>query len=794
MKVCLSWLKDFVDIENLDVKKIADALTMSGTKVEEIKKRSGKISNIVVGKVISIKKHENAEKLVICKVLVGENKTLDIVTGATNVVENSFVPVCLENATIFNGTKIKHQKLRGVLSQGMMCSLAELGLSVENFPYAIEDGIFLIEEECEIGQDIKSALFLDDFILEFEITSNRPDCLSVFGIAREIAANFSLPLKKNNYSNLENLKTKNSSLDVKILTPNCSRYMACLVENVEIKPSPLWIRNRLVCSGVKPINNIVDITNYTMLELGVAMHAFDLKKLNGNQIIVKNAQDGEKIKTLDLKEHLLKEQDILICNQEKPLAIAGKIGGEESGVDSSTKSVVFEVACFNGETVRKTSQRLKIKTESAIRFEKNLNPQNCEQTMKRALNLTLCLKAGEVLQQVKDVKNYEEKTNLVELNKEKINSLLGLSLTEKEMISILNSLEFEVENNKIKVPSFRIDIKNTADIAEEIARIYGYFKIPSAMPKTVTTKTGLFFEQQLERTIKNSCVFLGLFEAYSWSIVNPNVYKKAELNKEEILKSSVEIKNPFGEEKSFLRRQLKPFILNSLALNFKNNNETAALFEIGKIYLKNNDNSTQEKKKIAIGIYGDEFNFFSLKGMITKILDAAFVKDFEFKEKTTNFFHPYACCEVLKNGEVLGIFGEVKPTVLENFKINKKAFVAELDFEQILKNSLNLITYKPLSKFPALKRDLCFICDFNLPAGEIEKIIKNNTKDILEKVEIFDVYYKELLEKNKKSISFRLILRGKEKTLTDDFVNSKIKKLLSELEKINVFLRNSLVN
>lgn len=794
MKVCLSWLKDFVDTKDFSVKKIADALTMSGTKVEEIKKRSGEINNIVVGKVISIKKHENAEKLVICKVLVEKNKTVDIVTGATNVLENSYVPVCLENATLFDGTKIKYQKLRGVLSQGMMCSLKELGLSVENFPYAIENGIFLIKEKCEIGQDIKSALFLQDYILDFEITSNRPDCLSVLGIAREIAATLSLPLKKNSYLNLNNLEKKASGLNVKILSPNCKRYMACLVKNVEIKPSPLWLRNRLVCSGVKPINNIVDITNYIMLELGVAMHAFDFKKLSGGQIIVKDAKENQKIKTLDSKEYILKEQDLLICDQEKPIAIAGIIGAECSCVDSNTKEVVFEVACFNGETVRKTSQRLKLKTEAAIRFEKNLNPKICEETMKSALNLTVSLNAGEVLKDVLDVKNYEEKQNFVDFDKEKINKLLGLNLTEKEMILILNSLEFEVENNKVKVPSFRVDIKNTADIAEEVARIYGYFKILSAPAKTVTKKTGLSLKQQLERTIKNTAVYLGLFECYSWSIINPNIYDKAELKKEEILKSSVEIKNPFGEEKSFLKRHLAPFMLNTLAFNFKNNNKTVALFEVGKIYLKKEDNSTEEKKKIAIGIYGDEFNFFSLKGMVEKILNAAFVKDFEFKEKTTDFFHPYVCCEVLKNQEVLGVFGEVKPTVLENFKINKKVFIAELDLNLILKNSSNLITYKPISKFPALKRDLSLICDFNLAAGEIEKTIKKNIGDILEKIEIFDVYCGEQIEKNKKSISFGLILRGKEKTLTDEFVDSKIKKTLKELEKINVFLRNSFVN
>lgn len=794
MKVCLSWLKDFVDTKDFSVKKIADALTMSGTKVEEIKKRSGEINNIVVGKVISIKKHENAEKLVVCKVLVEKNKTVDIVTGATNVLENSYVPVCLENATLFDGTKIKYQKLRGVLSQGMMCSLKELGLSVENFPYAIEDGIFLIEEKCEIGQDIKSALFLQDYILDFEITSNRPDCLSVLGIAREIAASLSLPLKKNSYLNLNNLEKKASSLKVEILSPNCKRYMACLVKNVEIKPSPLWLRNRLVCSGVKPINNIVDITNYIMLELGVAMHAFDFKKLSGGQIVVKEAKENQKIKTLDSKEHILKEQDLLICDQEKPVAIAGIIGAECSCVDSNTKDVVFEVACFNGETVRKTSQRLKLKTEAAVRFEKNLNPKICEETMKSALNLTVSLKAGEVLKNVLDVKNYEEKQNFVDFEKEKINKLLGLNLTEKEMILILNSLEFEVENNKVKVPSFRVDIKNTADIAEEVARIYGYFKIQSIPSKTVTKKTGLSYEQQLERTIKNTAVYLGLFECYSWSIVNPNIYDKTKLKKEEILKSSVEIKNPFGEEKSFLKRHLAPFMLNTLAFNFKNNNKTAALFEVGKIYLKKEDNSTDEKKKIAIGIYGDEFNFFSLKGMVEKILNAAFVKDFEFKEKTADFFHPYVCCEVLKNQEVLGVFGEVKPTILENFKINKKVFIAELDLKLILKNSSDLITYKPISKFPAIKRDLSLICDFNLAAGEIEKIIKKSIGDILEKIEIFDVYCGEQLEKNKKSISFSLILRGKEKTLTDEFVDSKVKKTLKELEKIGVFLRNFFVN
>ncbi len=787
MKLSLNWLKDYVQTNNISAKEIADNLTMSGSKVETIINDGGKINNIVVGKVLNIKKHENAEKLVMCEVLIEKDKTVNIITGAKNVLVNSFVAVCLNNSSLFDGKIIKNQKLRGVMSYGMMCSLEELGLCLADFPYAIEDGIFLIEEACKVGQDIKSVVGYDDVILDFEITSNRPDCLSVYGLAREVAACFSLELKKLQYFDFEETKNKKSEIEVEIKTKLCKRYMAQLVSDVKIAPSPFWLRSRLRKMGIKPINNIVDITNYVMIELGVPMHAFDADRIKNFHIEIRTAKENEKINTLDDLTHCLEGEEILVCNENEPIAIAGIIGGKEHSVSNETKNVIFEVACFEGESVRKTSKNLKIRTESAIRFEKNLNPEFCEETLKRACALVLKLNAGTITKAVVDVKNFEKNEETIDLDVEYINNFLGLEISQDKMEQILISLGFEINDKKIKTPNFRVDIKNKADIAEEIARIYGYSKIPCVMPSSNSLEFGFTYEQKLEQKIKNVATAVGLFEICSFSIVNPKLFEKMELEKEEIYKNSITIKNPFGEEKSLMRKFLMPSMLETLSYNFRNKNEKAALFEIGTTY-KDMDGKIVEKKQISIGMFNSG-DFFTLKGIITTILNKVGIFNVEFKTSSKNPFNPFACCEIFSNEKFLGVFGEIKPNICENFKIFEKTYVAELEYDEIVQNSNEKNKYVKISKFPALIRDLCFVCDEDLSYITIENVIKKNIGGVLEKIEVFDVYRGAQIEKGKKSISLKITMRGKEKTLKDDEVETKIKKAIKKLEEINVLLR-----
>lgn len=787
MKLSLNWLKDYVEIENLTTEEIASKLTMSGSKVETITKDGGQIKDIIIGKIISIKKHENADKLLICEVLINENETKRIITSAQNVVEGAFVAVCLNNSVIYDGMVIKDRNFKGIKSQGMMCSLGELGLSKDAFPYAIEDGIFLIEEECKIGQDVKTVLGLKDTILDFEITSNRPDCLSVYDLARETAATFSKNLKEIELFNDDS--KKESPIKVNIKTDKCTRYMTVLIENVKIAPSPLKIRNRLRVSGIKPINNVVDLTNYVMLELGVPMHAFDAEKVENLEITIRNAKKDEKINTLDNLEHSLKEEDIIISDSKKPLAIAGVIGAKECSVTNNTKTVILEVACFNGETVRKTSKSLNIKTESALRFEKGLNPKVCEQTIKRACNLILNLNIGEINTKIKDLKNFKEEESLIKIDYSYINNFIGTNLKQEEMQKILISLGFNVEKDYVKVPEFRVDIKNIADLAEEVARIYGYDKIPCVLPCTTTKNFGLSNEQQIENLIKNTATSLGLFEIFTFSFVDPSLYEKMELNEEEILKNSVKIKNPFGKETSLMRRTLLASMLQTLSYNHRNKIKDAALFEISKTYEKDETKKIKEEEKISIGIYGKNASFFKLKGIIECFLKALQINEVEFVKTSKPYLHPFISCEIVKENQTLGFFGEVMPNVCENFKLCKKVYVAELNLLSLIKNSSTEKKFKPISKFPSIERDLSLICDEEQPSFEIVKQIKKTIGNILEKVEIFDVYKGDQLENFKKSISFKITMRKQDATLKDDEANSKIKETLNNLEKLNVFLR-----
>ncbi len=788
MNLSVKWLKDYVNIDNLTIKELTDGLTMSGSKVEGFENENDKIQKIVVGKIISIEKHPDADKLVVCLVDVGQDEPLQIVTGATNVKENALVPVCLNGAILPNGTKIRSGKLRGVLSQGMMCSLSELGLSKNDFPYAIEDGIFLLEEECEIGQDICEAIGLDDTKIEFEITSNRPDCLSVVGLARETAATFNLPL------NISSPKVKgssgniNDSLKVDIKTPLCSRYMAKMVKNVKIKPSPRWMRERLRASGVRPINNIVDITNFVMLEYGHPMHAFDASNVSGNNIIIRTAKNEETITTLDGIEHNLKDSMLMVCDSEKPIAVAGVMGGKYSGVQEDTTSIILEAACFDGANVRKTAKALNIRTDSSVRFEKGLNPICCENTINRACELIELLEIGEVVGGTIDIQNFDHKPKTIHLDSEWINNFIGISLSNDDMTKILNSLDFEVKDNEIIVPPHRIDIEHKADVAEEIARIYGYDKIPVS---TIKGKAdgALTETQKFKQLINASLIAIGCSEICTYSFMSPKEYNKIQLAPDCDLRNSIKIQNPLGEDTSTMRTTTFPSILSILSKNYNNRNEKAWLYEIGRVYIPSEENSQPYQiDKIAIGTYGN-CDFYTIKGIIESLLDQLNVSDVEFVAAKGMPFHDYRCCEIVKNGKILGKFGEVHPTVSENYKIGTKAYIAELDFNTIFSARNELNTYCGIPKFPASVRDLSLVCDESIESGKIEKEIKNNVGKILESIEVFDVYRGEQIADNQKSISYKLTMRDRTRTLTDEEIDKVIEKTLTSLEKIGVKLR-----
>lgn len=792
MNLSMKWLSDFVTV-NCPIREYTEAMTMSGSKVEGYETEGSEISNVVVGRVLSVEKHPDADKLVVCQIDIGRDEPIQIVTGATNVVPGALVPCALDNSTLPGGKKIKKGKLRGVESNGMMCSLSELGLTAHDFPYAIEDGIMLIEEECKPGDDIREALGLNDTSVEFEITSNRPDCLSVIGLARETAATFHTPLKLHQPSvkgcggNIADL------LSVRVENPDlCLRYAAKVVKNVKIGPSPRWMRERLRASGVRPINNLVDITNYVMLEYGQPMHAFDLKYVDGNQIVVRNAKAGESIVTLEGAEHELSEEMLVICDSRKPVAVAGVMGGEYSGIMDDTTTVVFESACFNGASVRTTAKKLGLRTESSARFEKGLDPANCMPALMRACELVELLGAGEVVDGVIDVDHSPAPKPPLYLDCEWINRFLGISLSKEQMVSILESLEFQVENDMVITPGFRVDIEEKADIAEEIARIYGYDKIPSSV-MSGEAKASLTQKQRFERTVSNIVLAAGCYEVMTYSFMSPKCYDKINLPSDSPLRKSVVISNPLGEDTSVMRTTVFPSMLDVLTRNYNNRNSAAWLYEIGNEYIPNGENELpDENPQLVIGMYGNGVDFYQLKGIVEAVLYGANIPDWDITPETDNStFHPGRCAVISKGGKQLAILGEVHPSVLSNYSIGTKAYMARMDMQAMMAAQAPERQYHPLPKFPAVSRDLSLICDENLPIIELEKAIKSAVNpSVLEDVKLFDIYQGAQIEAGKKSVSYSVVLRAMDRTLTDEEADHAVKKVLKALEKVGAVLRS----
>ena len=796
MNLSMKWLSDYVTLDTT-VKDFCAAMTMSGSKVEVATEEGSEIKNVVVGKLLSVVPHENSDHLVVCQVDVGQEQPIQIVTGAPNVKAGDIVPVALCGAELPNGVKIKKGKLRGVESNGMLCSLGELGLTVHDFPYAIADGIFLIQEDCQIGQDIHEAIGLNDTSVEFEITSNRPDCLSVTGLAREAAATYHVPLnlKKPTFQGIDgNIQ---DALQVEIQNKEkCPRYAAGIVKNVKIAPSPRWMRERLRASGVRPINNLVDITNYVMLEYGQPMHAFDLRYVKDGKIVVRNAAEGETITTLDGVTRTLSPEMLVIADAEKPIAVAGVMGGEYSGIMEDTNTVVFESAYFEPVQVRRTAKKLGMRTDASARYEKGLDPEGCLRTLERAFELVELLGAGEPVRTHIDLNYNEKQRNRIPFDPEWINKFLGTDISREEMCDTMKMLEIEVDGDTCISPSFRIDLERPADLAEEVARIYGYNNIPSTVIKGVANAS-LTPKQKFRRTLENATVAVGCYGILTYSFISPKYFDKIALPTDSSLRKTVVISNPLGEDTSVMRTTTLPSMLETLSLNYKNRNAAVALYEIGKEYLPTApDKLPEEPDRLTIGMYGDDADFFTLKGMVETILETAGLHDCTYKACGTDApfgeicaLHPGRSAVIYAGETPIGYLGEVHPTVQKNYDVGTRTYVAKLLIDEMQPLAQTEITYQPLPKFPAITRDLSLVCADEVPVGDLQAAMKNAVGNILEQITLFDVYKGEQIAAGMKSVSFSIRMRSHEGTLTDEQADAAMKRVLKALKEHGATLR-----
>lgn len=796
MNLSMKWLSDYVTLDTT-VKDFCAAMTMSGSKVEVATEEGSEIKNVVVGKLLSVVPHENSDHLVVCQVDVGQEQPIQIVTGAPNVKAGDIVPVALCGAELPNGVKIKKGKLRGVESNGMLCSLGELGLTVHDFPYAIADGIFLIQEDCQIGQDIHEAIGLNDTSVEFEITSNRPDCLSVTGLAREAAATYHVPLnlKKPTFQGIDgNIQDE---LQVEIQNKEkCPRYAAGIVKNVKIAPSPRWIRERLRASGVRPINNLVDITNYVMLEYGQPMHAFDLRYVKDGKIVVRNAAEGETITTLDGVTRTLSPEMLVIADAEKPIAVAGVMGGEYSGIMEDTNTVVFESAYFEPVQVRRTAKKLGMRTDASARYEKGLDPEGCLRTLERAFELVELLGAGEPVRTHIDLNYNEKQRNRIPFDPDWINKFLGTDISREEMCDTMKMLEIEVDGDTCISPSFRIDLERPADLAEEVVRIYGYNNIPSTVIKGIANAS-LTPKQKFRRTLENATVAVGCYGILTYSFISPKYFDKIALPADSSLRKTVVISNPLGEDTSVMRTTTLPSMLETLSLNYKNRNAAVALYEIGKEYLPTApDKLPEEPDRLTIGMYGDDADFFTLKGMVETILETAGLHDCTYKACGTDApfgeicaLHPGRSAVIYAGETPIGYLGEVHPTVQKNYEIGTRTYVAKLLIDEMQPLAQTEITYQPLPKFPAITRDLSLVCADKVPVGDLQAAMKKAVGNILEQITLFDVYKGEQIAAGMKSVSFSIRMRSHEGTLTDEQADAAMKRVLKALKEHGATLR-----
>ena len=787
MKLSMNWLKDYVD-KSFDPKEYSDKMTLTGSKVEGYERLGEEISKVVVGKLISVEKHPDSDHLLICMVDVGEAEPLQIVTGAQNVKPGEYVPVALNGSTLPGGVTIKSGKLRGVASNGMLCSLGELGLTVNDFPYAEENGIFLLKEDCKVGDDIKDVLGIDDVAVEFEITSNRPDCLSVIGLARETAASFATDLKLHTpvVKETDNGKTINDYISVEIKDPDlCPRYTARVVENIKIEPSPKWLRERLRASGVRPINNIVDITNYVCLEYGQPMHAFDYNYLEGGKIVVRRADEGEEITTLDGVKRTLTNKMLVISDAKKAVAVAGVMGGENSEIIPETKTIVFESANFNGPSVRMTARDIGLRTEASGRYEKGLDRENTMPAIERACELVEMLGAGDVVKGIIDVYPTKAEQTVIPFDPQKINEFLGTDVPYESMIDTFKRLDIKLEDGKLYPPSYRADLEGMHDIAEEVIRIYGYDKIPSTLFRAQATVGGRNPRQKRIVELNSLLTMHGFYEVQTYSFISPKYYDNIGLAPDAPERNSVVISNPLGEDTSIMRTTALPSVLEVLAANRRYRNKSCAVYENAKIYIKRAfSEQPDERLSTVIASYncGD---FYYMKGICENVLRVFGVEKTDVTaKKDLPYFHPGRCAEVTApDGTVYAVFGELHPNVSKTYGFDVPVYVCICDTEKLLATAPAEKHYKPLPKFPAVERDLAFVCDESLTSGELKKAIVKYGGKMLESVEVFDIYRDAKIGENKKSMAYSLTLRSPEKTLEDADCDKIVYKILNGLER-----------
>ena len=790
MNLSLNWANDFVDLSGIDAKNYCDRLTATGSKVEGYEILGEDIENVVAGRVISLERHPDSDHLWVCQIDIGEAEPVQIVTGAQNVFAGAMVPVAKSPSKLPGGVNIKAGKLRGIASNGMLCSIGELNLTTHDMPGAIEDGIFIMEGiDCKPGDDIHKVLDLSDTVVEFEITSNRPDCLSVIGLARESAVSFGrefrLPTPKVTFAG-DGDKIDNY-LSVEVTDSKlCPRYTARVVKNVKIAPSPLWLRMRLRASGVRPINNIVDITNYVMLEYGQPMHAFDYSCLDGKKIIVRTAADGENFKSLDDTDHTLNHKNLVIADEKKAVALAGVMGGANSEITDSTATVVFESATFLGSSVRVTAKSQGMRTESSGRFEKGLDPENTMPAIDRACELVTLLGAGEVVDGTIDVYGGREEPYKMKLEADRINAFLGLDVSADYMKEVLQKLEFKVDGDTLTVPSFRADCRCMNDIAEEILRIYGYNTIKATRFVTPITSGSRTAAQKFELLCADTLCAMGLYECETFSFISPKYYDKINMPENDPRRNSIVISNPLGEDTSVMRTTAIPSMLEVLARNNNYHAEKTALYELAKIYIPNEDSTKlpDERRQIVIGFFRDG-DFYTLKGMCDTLLDRAGIKDAAYTADTENpTFHPGRCAKIITaDGTVLGTLGEIHPAVQANYAIDAPVYIADLDFENLLAKSKLDKAFRPLPKFPAITRDYAFVCYDALEVGAIEAVMKKAGGKTVEAIRLFDVYRGKQLGEGKKSVAFNVMLRAADHTLTDEEADKVSKKILTLLDR-----------
>lgn len=793
MKASIEWLKEYSDID-VSATELGDILTMTGSKVETIEQKGNDIKNVVVGKILEIEKHPDADKLVVTKVDVGTEK-LQIVTGANNIKVNDIVPIAKDGSELPGGVKIKKGQLRGIDSCGMMCSVGELNLSVADYPNQIEHGIMILDKglEKDLGKDIVEVLNLKEDIIDFEITPNRPDCLSIEGLGRETAVSLGKEFK-NPRKDIDELKVEDKKeiegLRVDIEAPDlCYRYIARAAKNVKIGPSPEWMVRRLKACGVRSINNIVDITNYVMLEMGQPMHAFDINSIEGKHITVRRAKKGEKITTLDEQERNLDENDLVISDEKKAVAIAGVMGGLNSEIEKDTETVVFESAVFNGGNIRKTAKKVGLRTESSSRFEKGLSAENALRAVNRAVQLVEIIGAGEVVDGKIDVYPTKQKMNEIKLDVDRINHLLGTNITKQEMIDILEKLKIHVKDDVAIAPYFRMDLEFVADLAEEVVRFYGYDKLETTLIQADTTLGIRNKEQKIEKKIKEVLVNSGLSEIYTYGFVSDKDLEKSNIS-EELKEDAIIVQNPLSDEYRLMRPTTIPSMMQILAINANKKNQEAKLFDISRNY-KNNQNQVEngevplQENILTIGMYGKDVDFYTLKGILENILEAIGVNRYDVEEETKNeSYHPGRCANIKVGIDTIATLGEVHPEVLDNYGIEKRAYLLEANITKLVKYARNNKKYVEVPKFPAVERDIAMIVDEEIQVGQIEKIITKKGKKLLESLQLFDIYRNEKIGENKKSVAYSLIFRDKNKTLSDEEINKTMESIIEELEKV----------